>query len=168
MKRADPSKEFFRSFVKKLRKFSCAPFGLVQPNDAAEAERHVTPVLGTDEMLNVCSLRQRAPLPRTVPFLSARGEGSWRWCVEGLGGGQKAEVRRSQPRPLTPSTQTGLDPWEGPQEPSPTQMSAKHDSSKPRLNVIIICAAVSALKDTREYKARNKTQSLSRPKSMKL
>jgi hypothetical protein len=31
MKRAGPSKKFFRPYVKKLKKFSCAPFGLVQP-----------------------------------------------------------------------------------------------------------------------------------------
>jgi hypothetical protein len=32
MTRADPSKTFYRPCVKKLRKFSCAPFGLVQPS----------------------------------------------------------------------------------------------------------------------------------------
>ncbi len=36
MKRADPSKKFFRPYVKKLRKFSCAPFGLVQPKKAID------------------------------------------------------------------------------------------------------------------------------------
>jgi hypothetical protein len=37
MKRADPSKKFFQPYVKKLRKFSCAPFGLVQPRVPARS-----------------------------------------------------------------------------------------------------------------------------------
>jgi hypothetical protein len=38
MKRADPSKKDFRPYAKKLRKFSCAPFGLVQPEESYAAQ----------------------------------------------------------------------------------------------------------------------------------
>ncbi len=38
MKRADPSKKVSRPYVKKLKKFSCAPFRLVQPVSRVAAE----------------------------------------------------------------------------------------------------------------------------------
>ncbi len=60
MKRADPSKKIKRPYMKRLRKFSCAPFGLVQPlvrvvslNECLTQERHRLPNVPVGRVLDL-------------------------------------------------------------------------------------------------------------------